>query len=354
VRCQQPPTTTTTGKTTFLNDTAKSHHSCTYIRQYHNLRPYIAVTKIPNFYPSRLPYWNVYVQEATAATVGGTMAGQFTGMYAPSLLHQYSSRPNAVGNFSIRVLTSFLLLPPMLTHTAGLSGGQRKLLLFELICQRTTNHSNLLLVFDEPFAGVTDDFVPFIVQRLNALRSKHNVLLVTNDHVDTIKALADNTIVVSAIDRSTLQVNDMTTVSREKTILALSVGDHFVPKGSSADLKFFLDVEVVNNGALFNVAAFSAFACGMFLITFWDSGRNAAALVIVAVSIIGVMNPYFSHLAHWRNFTSEEAEALLHSSKSMNKALKCILTLIIIVIGSLVEWGVVNAVTDGFEQFQFW
>jgi hypothetical protein len=75
-----------------------------------------------------------------------------------------------------------------------------------------------------------------------------------------------------------------------------------VPKGSSADLKFFLDVEVVNN----SVAAFSAFACGMFLITFWDSGRNAAASVIVAVCIIGVMNPYFSHLAHWRNFTRQK------------------------------------------------
>eukprot|EP00621_Florenciella_sp_RCC1693_P001810 CAMPEP_0182527462 /NCGR_PEP_ID=MMETSP1323-20130603/3863_1 /TAXON_ID=236787 /ORGANISM="Florenciella parvula, Strain RCC1693" /LENGTH=42 /DNA_ID= /DNA_START= /DNA_END= /DNA_ORIENTATION= len=30
------------GKTTFLNDVHKQN-KCTYIRQYHNLRPYIAV-----------------------------------------------------------------------------------------------------------------------------------------------------------------------------------------------------------------------------------------------------------------------------------------------------------------------
>jgi hypothetical protein len=78
-----------------VNDVYKSH-KCTYIRQYHNMRPYITVSKIPNFDPARLPYWDVYEGEGTAATIkaGGTMAGQFT---------------------------------------AGLSGGQRKLLLFELI-----------------------------------------------------------------------------------------------------------------------------------------------------------------------------------------------------------------------------
>jgi hypothetical protein len=60
-----------------------------------------------------------------------------------------------------------LTVPIAVCFTAGINGGQRKLLLFELICQRTADQSNLLLVFDEPFACVTDDFVPFIVDRLN-------------------------------------------------------------------------------------------------------------------------------------------------------------------------------------------
>lgn len=306
------------GKTTFLNDTTKSH-KCTYIRQYHNIRPYVTVSKIPNFDPSKLPYWDIYEREGTAKSikVGGTMAGEFT---------------------------------------AGLSGGQRKLLLFELIYQRTANQSDLLLVLDEPFAGVTDDFVPWIVDRLNEMRKNHNILLVTNDHVETLKGMADNTIVVSAIDRSKVQVNGLNNVDREKCILALSVGDEFHYNSTSADLKFFFDVEVSNNGALFGVAAFTVFAFGLFLASFWDSSSTQGALIIVAASIIAFfcLNPYLLALVDWRNFMTEEAEALLHSSKATNKALKSFLTLTLILIVSLVEWGIVNAVVDGFEDRYFW
>ncbi|KAL3770042.1 hypothetical protein ACHAWU_005869 [Discostella pseudostelligera] len=113
------------GKTTFLND-------------YHNLRPYVSVTAIPNFDPTKLPYWDTLINEKKdkSIIVGGTIAGQFM---------------------------------------ADLSGGQRKLLLFELIFQRTANQEILLIVLDEPFAGVTDDFIPFIVKRLNEMRKKHNI-----------------------------------------------------------------------------------------------------------------------------------------------------------------------------------
>jgi hypothetical protein len=279
----------------------------------------VTVNKIPNFDPSKLPYWDIYVREGKADTikVGGTMAGEFT---------------------------------------AGLSGGQRKLLLFELIYQRTAHLDDLLLVLDEPFAGVTDDFVPWIVDRLNEMRTHHNILLVTNDHVETLKGMADNTIVVSAIDRSKVKVNGLNSVDREKCILALSVGDEYHHHKSSEDLKFFFDVEVFNNGALFGVAAFTVFAFGLFLASFWDSSSTQGALIIVAASIIAFfcLNPYLLALVDWRNFMSEEAEALLHSSKTTNKALKSMLTLTLILIVSLVEWGIVNAVVDGFEDRYFW
>jgi hypothetical protein len=243
---------------------------------------------------------------------------------------------------------------------AGLSGGQRQLLLFELMFQRTASHSNLLLVLDEPFAGITDDFVPWIVGRLNEIRRLHNILLVTNDHVETLKELADNTIIVSAIDRSKVQINRLNDVDREKCILALPVGDAFVYNGTSADLKFFFDVEVANNGALLGVAAFTIFAFGLFLATFWDSSSTQGVLIIVAAGMIAFfcINPSLLALVDWHNFMSEEAEALLHSSKSTNKALNSILTLTLILIVSLVEWGVVssvvNAVVDGFEDRKFW
>jgi ABC-type lipoprotein export system ATPase subunit len=306
------------GKTTFLNDVHKSH-KCTYIRQYHNIRPYVTVSKIPNFDPTNLPYWDIYVREGkdSAIMVGGTMAGEFT---------------------------------------AGLSGGQRKLLLFELVFQRTQSQSDLLIVLDEPFAGVTDDFIPFIVDRLNKMREKHNILLVTNDHVETLKKMADNDITVSAIDRSTVRVNKRENVDREKAILALSFGDNFHYEASSADLKFFFDVEVASNGALVGVAAFTIVAFSLFLVSFWDSSEDSAALVLVAGGIIAFfsLNPYLLALADWRNFMSEEAEALLHASKSMNKALKSLLTLTLILIVSAVQFTVTCAVINGLESSSFW
>ena len=209
------------GKTTFLNDVYENH-KCIYIRQYHSMRPYIPVTKIPNFDPSKLPFWDIYVKEGKADTikVGGTMAGEFT---------------------------------------AGFSGGQRKLLLFELICQRTADQSELLIALDEPFAGVTDDFVPFIVDRLNEMRKKHNVVLVTNDHVDTLTTLADNTITVSALDRTRVKVNEVEGIDRQWALFAMSVGDEFHFKTSGDDLRFFLDVEIFSNAALFGIFMFSLF-----------------------------------------------------------------------------------------------
>merc|ERR1712183_603150 len=115
--------------------------------------------------------------------------------------------------------------------------------------------------------------------RLNTLRKSHNILLVTNDHVDTLKEMADNTITVSAIDRSTVLVNGNNKVNREKAILALSVGNDYVYKASSADIKFFFDVEVASNKGLLSVAIFTVFAFGLFLATFWESSEDSGPLV---------------------------------------------------------------------------
>jgi ABC-type lipoprotein export system ATPase subunit len=306
------------GKTTFLNDVFKSHH-CVYIRQYHNVRPYVTVSKIPHFDPAGLPYWDIYEREGKAASiqVGGTMAGEFT---------------------------------------AGLSGGQRKLLLFELIFQRTEAQSDLLIVLDEPFAGVTDDFVPFIVKRLNQMREHHNLLIVTNDHVETLTKLADNKITVSAIDRSTVRVNDREKIDREKAMLALSVGDEYVYKATSADLKFFFDVEIASSGALIGVGAFTIFVYTLFLAAFWDSATENAAFVLVGGGIISYfcLQPYLLSLPDWRNFMTEEAEALMHASKSVNKALKSILTIVLLVVISVVQFGITNAVINGLQSSSFW
>lgn len=306
------------GKTTFLNDVHKSN-KCIYIRQYHTMRPYIPVTKIPNFDPTRLPYWDIYEREEKASTikVGGTMAGEFT---------------------------------------AGLSGGQRKLLLFELICQRTRNQTELLIALDEPFAGVTDDFVPFIVERLNEMRQRHNIVLVTNDHVATLTEMADNTITVSALDRTVVKVNDKEGVDRQRAIFALSIGDEYYFKASNKDLSFFFDVELFSNQALVGIAFFSIFCHALFVLAFWDSSQDSASLVLVAGGIIAYfcVNPYLLSLVEWRNMMEEEAEALMHSSKNMNRALKSLLASFIVLIISFAEYGVVNAVISGLSNIKFW
>lgn len=306
------------GKTTFLNDVHK-HNKCTYIRQYHTMRPYIPVSKIPNFDPTRLPYWDIYVREGKASTikVGGTMAGEFT---------------------------------------AGLSGGQRKLLLFELICQRTASQSDLLIALDEPFAGVTDDFVPFIVERLDEMRKKHNIVLVTNDHIETLTRMADNTITVSAVDRSIVKVNDMEGVDRQRTIFALSIGDDFDFKATDKDLSFFFDVELFSNAAWVGLAIFSSFCFGLMILSFWDSSQDQAALILIAGDIIAYFsaNPYFLSLVAWRDAMEAEAEALMHSSKGMNRALKTLLCCILILVLSVVEFGTANAVSSGFSSIDIW
>ena len=191
------PGSSGSGKTTFLNS-VHDLHKCTYVRQYHTLRPYIPVSKIPDFDPTQLPYWNLYSQKQLEGTggaknasynpdvkIGGTMAGEFV---------------------------------------AGLSGGQRKMLAFELVRQRTSSQSDLLIVLDEPFAGVTDDFVPFITERLAEMARKHNLVLVTNDHIEVLTEMADSTITVSAIDRSKVCV-DGKSHERELVLHALAKGE---------------------------------------------------------------------------------------------------------------------------------
>ena len=238
---------------------------------------------------------------------------------------------------------------------AGLSGGQRKLLLFELIFQRTAAQDNLLIVLDEPFAGVTDDFVPFIVGRLNEMRKKHNILLVTNDHVDTLKKMADNTVTVSAIDRSKVRVNGREGVDRDLALLAMSIGDEYKHTTNNKDLEFFRSVEFSKMGGIPNVFAFAVFAYGLFLLMFWDSMPGSEALVLIAAGIVSFFtaNPYFLQLADWRIFMIEEAEALLHSSKDMNKFLKTCLTLVLLLVITLIQFGCQEAVIGTMTTVEF-
>jgi len=302
------------GKTTYLEDVHKLHNCC-YVRQYHTLRPYIPVKKIPNFDPTQLPYWKLYsekmlrvdgndkknVSHNPNVKIGGTMGGEFT---------------------------------------AGLSGGQRKMMIFELVRQRTSAQQDLLIVLDEPFAGVTDDFVPFIVERLDEMRKKHNILLVTNDHVATLTEMADSTITVSAIDRSKILLNGVQ-YDRELALHAIAKGGGFKHTVGSQDLWFFFSTELFTSPHVGGSLGFTFFAMALFLLSYWDSKPGSEALVIVAIQIISffAINPFLISLADWRNIISEEADALMHSSIETNKALKSGVTLLLLLIINVISFG---------------
>jgi hypothetical protein len=77
---------------------------------------------------------------------------------------------------------------------------------------------------------------------------------------------------------------------------------------------------------------------------------------VTAGSIVAYfcVHPYLLSLVDWRNAMTEEAEALLHSSKKMNKILKSLMALSLILIISTIEWGCLHACSSGLEDIEYW
>ena len=229
---------------------------------------------------------------------------------------------------------------------AGLSGGQRKMMAFELVRQRTSSQSDLLIVLDEPFAGVTDNFVPFISERLAEMARKHNLVLVTNDHVDVLTGMADSTITVTAIDRSKVLV-DGKAHERELVLHALAKGEGYEHNIGSRDLSFFVKTELITSPQIHVSLGFTVVLMALFLLSFRDS-EGPESLVLVAIQIFAFfsLNPFLIGLTDWRNIVAEEASALMHSSVQSMLTLKTIVTLSLITVIITAAWGCLVAVLD--------
>ena len=261
--------------------------------------------------------------------------------------------------------------------TAGLSGGQRKLLLLELIRQRTRTlqrhntkwYDSWLIVLDEPFAGVTDDFEPYILQTLQQLQQREqcHVVVVSNDHIPALTSIANSVISVSAVDRSTVRVDSLPNgIPRDQVIHAMvsstdqtlnEVSKHRQTRRSSLlmavptnqELQFFWEVEIRSNKSLVQIGIFGMGVLVLFIVTFWDSQKDLSALVLIAAGLLGfyVINPFLSSLVEWRNAISQEAQALIHSSLAMNKALKAALSFTLVALVSVIQFILINiVVTD--------
>ena len=192
---------------------------------------------------------------------------------------------------------------------------------------------------------MTDDFVPFITERLAEMARKHNLVLVTNDHVDVLTGMADSTITVTAIDRSRCSWTARRTSGSWS--FALAKGEGYEHNIGSRDLSFFVKTELITSPQIHISLGFTVFSMALFLLTFWDS-EGPESLVLVAIQIIAffAVNPFLIGLTDWRNIVREEAEALMHSSVQSMLALKTIVTLSLMTVVITAAWGCLVAVLD--------
>jgi hypothetical protein len=91
-------------------------------------------------------------------------------------------------------------------------------------------------------------------------------------------------------------------------------------------------------------------------VCFWNSDQDNAPLLVLGANEIAFfcLQPYLYSLVDWRDYMNEEAEALVHASKSMNTFLKTSLTLTMVLVISILEFAVVNADISGLESVSFW
>ena len=80
--------------------------------------------------------------------------------------------------------------------------------------------------------------------------------------------MADNTVTVSAIDRSTVKINGREGVGRDLALLAMSIGDDYQHTTNNNDLAFFRSVEFSKNGGIPFVGAFAVFAVSCVMLTY--------------------------------------------------------------------------------------
>merc|ERR1712232_1112641 len=87
-----------------------------------------------------------------------------------------------------------------------------------------------------------------------------------------------------------------------------------------------------------------------------NSQPGMEALVGVALSMICFfsINPYLIGLVDWRNTMIEEAQALMHFSVEMNRALKSTIALSLLVAVTVTAYGLLQACVDSLGAFKYW
>ena len=112
-----------------------------------------------------------------------------------------------------------------------------------------------------------------------------------------------------------------------------------------------LKVEIYSNQSLRNLLIMMLVFFGLFVVSFWDSKQEFAALLLASGSMVVFFTayPYLMSSIDWRDAMDEEAEALMHSSRNLNRNLRLVLALLLLLVLSVVEFGVLNVVTNGLS-----
>jgi hypothetical protein len=145
--------------------------------------------------------------------------------------------------------------------------------------------------------------------------------------------MSDNTITVSAIDRSKVCINDKPKVNcRGVQVFGQHGGFEILLRCGDPLESHHVGSRWIYRDLLWPV---------LVLVL----GRRSGDYVI------GLCAGALISFPDWRNFMTEEAEALLHSSKDTNKFLKSFLVIVLILVISIAQFACTIAVVDGVNWY---
>jgi len=195
----------------------------------------------------------------------------------------------------------------------GLSGGQRKLFIsshLDLVV--TKSSAPLMIVADEPFAGVTSNYVYFMTDMIQKWKMKgHTVLVIDNDHHEHTTTMGWTPIKID--QRRVVSVNgqpvniDVPMVKRQRTPLTRNV---------SHAVSLYVKHDVLNAQNMSNTRTFQGVVVSLLSVPFvyepqLDVGASLQGFAFVLILINTAFQFVPGQIAQFHRMTSESDIGLL-------------------------------------------
>lgn len=170
----------------------------------------------------------------------------------------------------------------------GLSGGQRKLFIVAMInAVLERNNTKMLVVVDEPLAGVTADYCPFITNLVTEWGGKgHKVLVIDNDHHEITTNSGWNRIKVAS--RTMVEYNG---TAYNLPVPMVKKSRRSLPKNLYNDVMLYLRHDMFNMESLNNVRLTQAGLLQVFTVPFtYRPTIDMGAVLMLFAFLFIVMN----------------------------------------------------------------